>query len=101
MRSTTFSALAGAVLLGLVSVAVAHGHDEDMNMDIGDSSFARPTILSATSTATSVPVPEAYWNYGEHRSLLAAHITLMTIAWIFVLPIGMPFSSFEFLKFTK
>lgn len=96
MRSTTFSALAGAVLLGLVSVAVAHGHDEDMNMDMADSSIARPTILSATSTTTSVPVPDAYWNYGEHRSLLTAHIALMTIAWVFILPIGAYFSLSSF-----
>lgn len=96
MRSTTFSTLAGAVLLGLVSVAVAHGHDEDMNMEMGDSSATRPTILSATSTATSVPVPDAYWSYSEHGGLLTAHIALMTIAWIFVLPIGMSVSNFEF-----
>ncbi|KUJ14738.1 uncharacterized protein LY89DRAFT_735815 [Mollisia scopiformis] len=89
MRSPTFSALAAAVLLGLLSVVVAHGHDEDMNMDMG---VARPTIVSTTAPPTSVPVPVTYWNYGEHQGLLTAHIALMTVAWIFVLPISVMIS---------
>lgn len=80
-KSVTF---ASAVLLGLVSIAVAHGHDEDMNMKMGEPSIARPTITSGAN----VTIPETYFRYGEHSGLLAAHIFLMTIAWIFILPMG-------------
>lgn len=83
--SLAFGTLAGAVLLGLSSVAVAHGHDEDMSMDM---SAARPTMI--TATATSMPTPETYWSTGG--SLLTAHIALMTIAWIFILPISVMIS---------
>lgn len=82
--SPRFVTFAGAVLLGLASIAVAHGHDEDMNMDMGDSSIARPTITSAAN----VVAPSSYFRYGEHSGLMIAHIFLMVIAWVFVLPIG-------------
>ncbi len=82
--SPKFVTLAGAVLLGLASVAVAHGHDENMNMDMGEPSIARPII----SQAANVTAPESYFRYGEHSGLMMAHIFLMTIAWVFVLPIG-------------
>ncbi|CZR57527.1 related to YTP1 [Phialocephala subalpina] len=83
--SLTFGTLAGAVLLGLSSVAVAHGHDEDMSIDV---SSTRPTIT--TTTATPLPAPDTYWSTGG--SLLTAHIALMTIAWIFILPISVMIS---------
>jgi hypothetical protein len=82
--SVRFVTFAGAVLLGLASVAVAHGHDEDMNMDMGDPAIARPTITSAAN----VVAPSTYFRYGEHSGLMMAHIVLMTIAWVFILPIG-------------
>jgi len=82
--SPRFVTFAGAVLLGLVSIAIAHGHDEDMDIDMGDSSIARPNITSAAN----VVAPSSYFRYGEHSGLLMAHIFLMVIAWVFVLPIG-------------
>jgi hypothetical protein len=85
-----FVALAGAALLGLASVAVAHGHDEDMDMNMGEPSMAKPTI----SSGANVTVPETYLRYGEHSGLVMAHIFLMTIAWVFVLPIGRQFLNF-------
>jgi len=82
--SPKFVALPAAVLLGLASVAVAHGHDEDMGMNMGEPSIARPTI----NPGANVTVPETYFRHGEHSGLLTAHIFLMSIAWIFILPIG-------------
>lgn len=82
--SPKFVTLAGAVLLGLASVAVAHGHDEHMDMNMGEPPIARPVITSAAN----VTVPETYFRYGEHSGLMMVHIFLMTIAWVFVLPIG-------------
>jgi hypothetical protein len=82
--SPKFVTLAGAALLGLASVAVAHGHDEGMNMDMGKPTIARPVITSVAN----VTVPETYFRYGEHSGLMMVHIFLMTIAWVFILPIG-------------
>jgi len=86
MRSPSpkFVTFTSAILLGLTSVAVAHGHDEDMNMNMGESSITHPTMTSGAN----VTLPETYFRYGEHSGLLAAHIFLMTIAWVFILPIG-------------
>ena len=83
--SPNFVTFSGAVLLGLASVAVAHGHDEDMNMNMGGPSVAQPT----TASGANVTFAETYFRHGEHSGLLGAHIFLMTIAWIFILPIGM------------
>jgi hypothetical protein len=82
--SSRFVTLVGVVLIGLVSVAVAHGEDEDMSMDMG---MGRPEITKPMD-ATVTAVPNTYFNYGEHTGLLLAHVLLMTIGWVFVLPIG-------------
>lgn len=85
-----FVTFAATVLLGLASVAAAHGSDEDVAMDMGGSSIAPPTISSTADVA--VAVPATYFRHGEHGSLMTSHIFLMTIAWVFILPIGVLFS---------
>lgn len=74
-------------LLASLPSAVAHGHDEDMGMDMP---VARPTIAPAPQTTNAAP--ESYFQYGEHSGLLFGHIFLMIISWVFVLPIGVMFS---------
>ena len=80
--------LAGFVLLGFISSAVAHGHEEtgDMNMDMGGMSSTRPTVPTAAGGAMAEPA--SYFQLKEHTGLMFAHIFLMTIGWVFVLPIG-------------
>jgi hypothetical protein len=82
--STKYVNFAVAALLGLASLAVAHGHDEDSNMNMVGPSMARPTITSGANAT----VPQTYFRHGELSGLMMAHIFFMTIAWIFVLPIG-------------
>ncbi|KAN0101915.1 integral membrane protein [Hyaloscypha variabilis] len=84
-KSVTFF---GAVLLGLASIAVAHGHDEDMNMNMGMPAMAKPAITSGANGT----VVETYFHHTEHSGLLAAHIFLLTVAWVFILPIGVMLS---------
>ena len=80
--------LAGFVLLGL---AVAHGHDDNGDMTMGMAmagpSNTRPTIPPAASTTLAAD-PSSYFQYGEHSTLLLAHILVMTVGWVFVLPVG-------------
>jgi hypothetical protein len=86
--SRNFVILAGVVLLGFISSAVAQGHDEteDMNTDMGGMSSPRPTVPTASGGAMAEPA--SYFQLKEHTRLMFAHILLMTIGWVFVLPIG-------------
>lgn len=81
-----FAAPSVVLLLGLALVAGAHGHEGDMKMDIGDPSVSRPTLASMPSTMDAGA--QSYFQYGEHPGLLVAHILLMTLAWMFILPVG-------------
>jgi len=91
-------ALAGVVLLSLLPLAIAHGHDGDgetaMDMSMGEAFVPRPTIHA--NLTPDVSGPPSYFQYGEHSGLMVAHIVLMTIAWVFVLPVGECLESFEF-----
>lgn len=86
--SRNFVIFAGVVLLGFISSAVAHGHDEneDMNMDMGGMSSTKPTI--PTSSSGAMAEPASYFQLKEHTGLIFAHILLMTIGWVFVLPLS-------------
>jgi hypothetical protein len=86
--SLAHRALAGALLLGLLlPLAAAHGHDEDASMAMGmGMSMAEPAAPSPSATAE--PAPPNYFTHPEHRGLMYAHIGLMTLAWVFVLPVG-------------
>lgn len=70
------STLTTIALLGLVTVAAAHGNDEHMNMS------------AKAPSATPNSKPETYFQYGEHSAWMVAHIFLMTISWVFFLPVG-------------
>ena len=75
------------LLLGLLPFAIAHGHghgDGDTAMEMGESSNSRPTIPPHAATDG----PQSYFQYGDRSGLMLAHIVLMTLAWVFVLPIG-------------
>lgn len=79
--------LTAAVVLGYVASAVAHGSEpENINMDMGGMSMARPTIAAATNGTMAEPA--SYFQLKEHTGLMFAHILLMTLGWVFVLPIG-------------
>jgi hypothetical protein len=84
--SPALRTLAGAFLLSLLlPLAAAHGDDEkkNMNMDMG-MSIPEPV---ATPVPADSFVPN-YFAHSEHRGLMYAHISLMTLSWMFVLPVG-------------
>lgn len=79
--------------VSLASLAIAHGDDESMDMDMGMSMdmHAPPSTASPTSFATptaSSEGPMSYFAYGKHSSTITAHIALMILGWCFVLPAG-------------
>ncbi|KAG4439549.1 hypothetical protein IFR05_004948 [Cadophora sp. M221] len=82
------TAFAGIALLSFAGAVLAHGHDgEDMAMKMGQPAPALPIIVSSSTTK-----PDTYFQYGEHSALMLSHIALMTIGWVFVLPISVMFS---------
>ncbi len=94
MRSLLASSLlAGSILLlALAPVALAHGDDEAMDMGAGgmDHMAEAPhgSAGNATNaTAEAIVYPPTYFSHPEHRSLMYAHIVLMTVGWVFALPV--------------
>lgn len=71
----TISSAALAVVLGLLSVAMGHG-DEDMDMGSKDP---KPDPSS---------YPPTYFALPDHAGVMYAHIGVMVISWIFILPTG-------------
>lgn len=85
--SRVWSVLIGAVLLDLVTVAFAHGHDEDASIEMSTgmdlSEASHPHIYNSTEMG-----PPSYFRHAEYSGLMLLHIVLMSVAWIFVLPLG-------------
>ena len=79
--------------LELLPRALAHGHDEGAG---GTVETISPTALSSAASATMTAFmgapaplpPESYFSHPEMRGFMAGHITLMIVAWFFILPIG-------------
>lgn len=82
------------LLWGLASVANAHGHAKGGNMEMGGSEVSRPVLATATSYPETISDPQTYFQYGEHTGVMVAHIVLMTLAWVFILPIGELFEKY-------
>ncbi|KAI6715380.1 hypothetical protein JHW43_002122 [Diplocarpon mali] len=82
--------LASVALLELLSAAVAHGQDQDTTMrETYPPARAQPSSIRASS---SMAGPGTYFQHSEHSAMLVVHIALMTIGWVFILPIGVMFS---------
>ena len=87
-----FNIAAPALLVLLLSfTAYAHEDDShmvaDMDMDMTMTGAGLP--LNATSSNATIVVPINYFRHPENSYLILAHIVLMTIGWVFVLPVGM------------
>ena len=78
----------------LISRALAHGDDggEGESMKMGAHVTPAMSVSNAMPSASTVAAPsssESYFAYSKFGGLMLAHIVLMTIAWFFVLPIGL------------
>jgi len=86
--SRVWSVVASAVLLDLVSVTLAHGHDEDASMEMSTGMNLSEVSTSYIYNSTEMG-PPSYFRHSECSGLILLHIVLMSVAWIFVLPLGM------------
>lgn len=86
LSSGQYTVFTVAALLVVLPLVVAHGHDEVVPSGIvGAPSEMRPTI---TTTNSTISEPESYFQNGEHSALIFCHILLMSLGWVFVLPVG-------------
>ena len=83
-----------AILLGLVSLAFAHGHEaveasSEASQHAGHGEDASATDMSANKASHALSDgPPSYWSHPEHVGLIYAHIGLMVLAWVIALPLG-------------
>ena len=75
-----------AVLLHLTTLATGHGHDSSMDIGITKPNITGPAHSS--SIADDVWNTASYVELGERSTSMLAHVILMILAWLFVLPIG-------------
>ncbi|KAK1830542.1 hypothetical protein QBC39DRAFT_353831 [Podospora conica] len=80
IATSILRAVASAAVLGLIPAALAHG--DDMNMEAGEADKPRP----------AAEYPPTYFAHPEHQTVIYAHIALMVLGWVFVLPIAVMFS---------
>lgn len=78
--------IGATLLLATTSVVLAHSHDDHPGemADIGSV----PSSLSIANINSSSVSPQSYFTYPGLNGLMLGHIVLMTVAWLFVLPIG-------------
>lgn len=75
-----------ALVLGLLVPSVlGHGGDESMDMGMKMTSGM---AIDVTDPKPEVDFPPNYFSHSEHRGVLLAHISLMVLAWVVLLPIG-------------
>lgn len=78
--TTALSLLATAAILGALPAVLAHGDD-------GGEGMAAPQEDQKLDS-----YPPTYFSHPEHRGVMYAHIVLMVLGWVFVLPIAVMFS---------
>jgi hypothetical protein len=83
----SLTSLGTLVVLGLViaPTALAHGSDP------GDGSESGNDGTHGVPAGETPQYPETYFSRAEFASLIYAHIAFMTLAWVFILPVGMCF----------
>ena len=85
------TSLAALPLLILLPLASSHGDDthtdgsRGMGMSGATSTTAAVTNLTMNLTETLQP---SYFSRSELSGLLIAHVTIMILAWFFILPVG-------------
>lgn len=87
-RRPHFTFSAALALLAALPPTVAHDDGGHMTNPLElDASLLTPA-LELLAKNSSVALPQSYFTSPQGSRLLTAHITLMLIAWFFILPIG-------------
>ncbi|KAI1913961.1 hypothetical protein LOZ53_000940 [Ophidiomyces ophidiicola] len=91
-RLSALVTLGVAILLLSKANAEPHGNENDsMKIHGATDPLHKPSTTGITVHAHA-PGPLSYFVYGEHSGTIIAHIVVMVLAWVFILPIGVMFS---------
>jgi uncharacterized protein DUF2427 len=84
LRNTT-----AFVVLALLPAALGHGDEHGHDAAMGHSMADEGHDHAAPDAPTpGDEYPDTYFALADHAGLMYAHIALMILAWIFVLPVG-------------
>ncbi len=90
-KKSAFELLALAAIVAALPTVLAHGgHDDGGAMDI-DMGGKKDVSMGSSEDALnpeSDPLTLSYFAYPEHAAAIYAHIALMVLGWVVVLPIG-------------
>lgn len=81
-QKTARAAFAAVWLFISVANAVPHGDHDTMDMGMDQDA------QSEAHAGNDDGGPMSYFAYGKHSGAIVAHISLMVLAWCFILPIG-------------
>lgn len=73
------------LFLGLAAHAIAHGDEHDdgsMGMEMDMIPDSKP------DTSDTSDLPPSYFDHPDDKFLIYSHIVVMTLSWVFALPIG-------------
>lgn len=76
-------------LIGTLPVSHAHNYGGQMANSAG-AVGSLPNIVPPFGVTNSSILLQSYFSYSENSGLLLAHIALMVVAWLFILPLGIP-----------
>lgn len=82
-RGSALALLAAATILACVPAVLAHGDETDMEMDMAKT---------PAPTKPESEYPGTYFSHPDHKAVIYAHIGLMVVAWVFVLPVAVMLS---------
>lgn len=72
------------MVLAALPVAFAHGGEQVAHED----NTAHDGSAHVVEHIDDAAYPLTYFAHQEHVSLMYAHIVFMTVAWVFILPVG-------------
>lgn len=84
--SLALRSLAGAVLLSFLLPLAAANSNSHNAARVADMDMSMPE--PAAPVADEITYDPNYMTHPEHRGLMYAHIGLMVLAWVFILPVG-------------
>lgn len=78
------------LLLCFAAAVSAHGNGaSDMNTEVGGMSEPATQHVDGSVPSNSTQMgPPSYFRHPEYSTLMVGHIVLMSIGWIFTLPLG-------------
>ncbi|KAI1966641.1 hypothetical protein LOZ58_000129 [Ophidiomyces ophidiicola] len=92
LRLSALFTLGVGILLLSKANAEPHGNENDsMKIHGATDPLHKPSTTGITVPAHA-PGSLSYFVYGEHSGTIIAHIVVMVLAWVFILPIGVMFS---------